>query len=90
MTRGEYDVNNDNRVESAPPDYQENQLKQRKNGDVLHDDTNKVESIEIPSKEKPYVGYGFKEVNTAKNLSLNRQQFQNIFFRIVSGTFFGQ
>jgi len=61
MTRGEYDVNNDNRVESAPPDYQDNQLKQRKNGDVLHDDTNKVESIEIPSKEKPYVGYGFKE-----------------------------
>ena len=66
MTRGEYDVNNDNRVESA--DYQEHQLKQRKNGDVLHDDTNKVESIEIPSKEKPYVGYGFKEVITAKNL----------------------
>ena len=67
MTRGEYDVNNDNRVESA--DYQEHQLKQRKNGDVLHDDTNKVESIDIdtmPSKEKPYVGYGFKEVITAK------------------------
>ena len=62
MTRGEYDVNNDN---------QEHQLKQRKNGDVLHDDTNKVESIDIdtmPSKEKPYVGYGFKEVTTAKKI----------------------
>ena len=76
MTRGEYDVNNDNRVENAPPDYQENQLKQRKNGDVLHDDTNKVESIEIPSKEKPYVGYGFKEVNTAKKFSLNIDNFK--------------
>ena len=68
MTRGEYDVNNDNRgggsvVENAPPNFQELSLKQRKNGDVLHDDRNKVEFIEIDSaKEKPYVGYGFTQV----------------------------
>ena len=70
MTQGEYDVNNDNGsggngVESAPPDHQEVSLKQRQ---ILHNDTNKVESIEMPSKEEPYVGYGFKEVITARNL----------------------
>ena len=70
MTRGEYDVNNDNRgsgrrMENAPPNFQELSLKQRKNGDVLHDDRNNVESIEIDSsKEKPYVGYGFTQVQT--------------------------
>ena len=71
MTRGEYDVNNDNRgggsgMENAPPDFQELSLKQRRNGDVLHDDRNNVESIEIDSsKEKPYVGYGFTQVQTS-------------------------
>ena len=70
MTRGEYDVNNDNRgsgsgVENAPSNFQELSMKQRKNGDVLHDDRNKVESIEIDSsKEKTYVGYGFTQVQT--------------------------
>ena len=70
MTRGEYDVNNDNRgsgsgVENTPPNFQELSLKQRKNGDVLHDDRSKVESIEIDSsKEKTYVGYGFTQVQT--------------------------
>ena len=82
MTRGEYDVNNDNRgggsgMENAPPNFQDHSLKQRKNGDVLHDDRNNVESIETnSSKEKPYVGYGFKEVNTAKNFSLNIDNFK--------------
>ena len=58
MKRGEYDVNNDNRgsgsgMEIAPPNFQELSLKQRRNGDVLHDDRNNVESIEIASsKEK--------------------------------------
>ena len=71
MTRGEYDVNNDNRgdgsgMENAPPNLQELSLKQRRNGDVLHDDRNNVESIEIDSsKEKPYVGYGFTQVQTS-------------------------
>ena len=68
--RGEYDVNNDNKsggsgLENATPNFQELSLKQRKNGDVLHDDRNKVESIEIDSsKQKPYVGYGFTQVQT--------------------------
>ena len=68
MTRGEYDVNSENRgggngVENAPSNYQELSLTQRKNGDVLHDARNKVESIEIDStKEKTYVGYGFTQV----------------------------
>ena len=70
MTRGEYDVNNDKKggergMENAPPNFQELSLKQRRNGDVLHDDRNNVESIEIDSsKEKPYVGYGFTQVQT--------------------------
>ena len=71
MMRGEYDVNNDNKsggsgLENATPNFQELSLKQRKNGDVLHDDRNNVESIEIDSsKEKPYVGYGFTQVQTS-------------------------
>ena len=53
-------------MENAPPDFQELSLKQRRNGDVLHDDRNNVESIEIDSsKEKPYVGYGFTQVQTS-------------------------
>ena len=55
MTRGEYNVNND---EDPSP------ARKRTNGNAFQEASeNKVEAIEIESsKEKPYVGYGFKEV----------------------------
>ena len=50
MTRGEYDVKN----EEEPPS--------KTNGNALYDNENHVETIENKKEEKPYVGFGFKEV----------------------------